>query len=94
VRRQTRETAELYGLLDRGLLAPGMRADLNVIDFDRLSFGPPRMAHDLPADAPRLVQRATGYEATFLAGQQIVEHDEFTGILPGQLVRGPQPAPA
>jgi N-acyl-D-amino-acid deacylase len=94
VHRQTRQTAELYGLLDRGLLAPGMRADLNVIDFDRLSFGPPRMAHDLPADAPRLVQRATGYAATFLAGEQIVDADEFTGILPGQLVRGPQPAPA
>jgi N-acyl-D-amino-acid deacylase len=94
VHRQTRQTAELYGLLDRGLLAPGMRADLNVIDFDRLSFGPPRMAHDLPADAPRLVQRATGYVGTFLAGEQIVDGDEFTGILPGQLVRGPQPAPA
>jgi N-acyl-D-amino-acid deacylase len=94
VHRQTRQTAELYGLLDRGLLAPGMRADVNVIDFDRLSFGPPRMVHDLPADAPRLVQRATGYRATFVAGQQIVDDDEFTGVLPGQLVRGPQAAPA
>ena len=92
VHRQTRQTAELYGLGDRGLLAPGMRADVNVINYDRLSFGPPRMVHDLPADAPRLVQKATGYEATFVGGVQIVDGDEFTGALPGHLVRGPRPA--
>jgi len=92
VHRQTRQTAELYGLLDRGLVAPGMRADLNVIDFDSLSFGLPRMAFDLPAGGRRLVQRARGYDATFVAGVQTVDHDEFTGALPGQLVRGPQHA--
>ena len=90
VHRQTRQTAELYGLGDRGLLAPGMRADLNIIDFDDLSFGLPRMAFDLPAKGRRLVQRAKGYVATFVAGVQTVADDEFTGELPGQLLRGPR----
>lgn len=94
VHRQTRQTAELYGLLDRGLVVPGMRADLNLVDYERLGFGPPRMVNDLPADAPRLVQRASGYVATFVAGVQTVAHDEFTGALPGRLVRGPQSVPA
>jgi len=90
VHRQTRQTAELYGLRDRGLIAPGLRADLNVIDYDRLTFGPPRMAYDLPADARRLVQKADGYVATFVNGIQTVDHDAFTGELPGRLVRGPR----
>ena len=90
VRRQTSETAALYGLGDRGAVVPGLRADLNVIDYDHLSFGPARMAHDLPAGARRLVQKANGYDATFVAGVQIVDHDEFTGELPGQLIRGPR----
>jgi N-acyl-D-aspartate/D-glutamate deacylase len=93
VRRQTQQTAALYGLRDRGLVAPGMRADLNLIDFDALSFGLPRMAFDLPAGGRRLVQRAKGYDATFVAGVQTVDHDEFTGELPGRLIRGPQPGP-
>jgi len=92
VHRQTRQTAELFGLHDRGLIAPGMRADLNVIDFDTLSFGLPRMAFDLPAGGRRLVQRASGYAATFVAGVQTVADDEFTGELPGRLIRGPQTA--
>jgi N-acyl-D-amino-acid deacylase len=91
VHRQTRQTAELYGLSDRGTVRPGQRADLNVIDFDALSFGLPRMAFDLPAGGRRLVQRAAGYAATFVAGVQTVADDEFTGELPGRLVRGPQP---
>jgi N-acyl-D-aspartate/D-glutamate deacylase len=90
VHRQTRQTAELYGLRDRGLVAPGLRADLNVIDYDRLTFGPPRMAYDLPAGARRLVQKADGYVATFVNGVQTVDHDCFTGELPGRLVRGPR----
>ena len=90
VHRQTRQTAELYGLTDRGLVAPGHRADLNVIDLDGLTFGPPRMAFDLPANGRRLVQRASGYRATFVAGARTVADDEFTGELPGRLVRGPQ----
>ena len=92
VHRQTRQTAELFGLRDRGLVAPGMRADLNVIDFDGLTFGLPRMAFDLPAGGRRLVQRAKGYAATFVAGEQTVADDELTGALPGRLVRGPQGA--
>jgi len=90
IRRQTSETAELYGLRDRGVVRPGLRADLNVIDYDRLTFGPPRMAHDLPGGARRLVQKADGYDATFVGGVQTVDHDEFTGELPGRLVRGPR----
>lgn len=90
VHRQTRQTAELYGLRDRGVVAPGHRADLNLIDYDRLTFGPPRMASDLPGGARRLVQRAEGYVATFVNGIQTVDHDEFTGELPGRLVRGPR----
>jgi N-acyl-D-amino-acid deacylase len=90
VHRQTQQTAALYGLHDRGRVAPGQRADLNVIDFDGLSFGLPRMAFDLPAGGRRLVQRAQGYAATFVAGVQTVEDDQFTGELPGRLIRGPQ----
>ncbi|NND76430.1 MAG: amidohydrolase family protein, partial [Ilumatobacter sp.] len=90
VHRQTRQTAELYGLGDRGLVTPGLRADLNLIDYDRLTFGPPRMAYDLPGGARRLVQKAHGYVATFVDGVQTVADDEFTGELPGRLIRGPR----
>ncbi len=90
VHRQTQQTAELYGLRDRGLVAPGMRADLNLIDYDALSFEMPRMAFDLPAGGRRLVQKARGYRATFMGGVQTVADDEFTGELPGRLIRGPQ----
>ena len=93
VHRQTRQTAQFYGLHDRGLVAPGMRADINLIDFDALGFDVPRMVHDLPAGGRRLVQRGRGYLATFVAGVQTVADDEFTGELPGRLVRGPQPDP-
>jgi N-acyl-D-amino-acid deacylase len=94
VRRQTRDTAEAFGLLDRGLLAPGLRADLNLIDLERLALCPPRLARDLPAGGRRLVQRARGYVATLCAGTVTIEHDEPTGELPGGLVRGPQTARA
>ncbi|MGA1051546.1 MAG: N-acyl-D-amino-acid deacylase family protein [Ilumatobacteraceae bacterium] len=90
VHLQTRQTAELYGLGDRGLLAPGLRADVNVIDYERLRFGKARMAWDLPGGAPRLVQKANGYRHTFCAGVETVTDDEFTGALPGRLVRGPR----
>ncbi|MFM8650428.1 MAG: N-acyl-D-amino-acid deacylase family protein [Actinomycetota bacterium] len=92
VHRQTRQTAEFYGLADRGLVAPGHRADINVIDYDGLGFDVPRMVFDLPADGRRLVQRGRGYAATFVRGVQTVSNDEFTGELPGRLVRGPQTA--
>ncbi len=88
VHRQTRQTAMLYGLEDRGLIAPGKRADINIIDFDALDFTMPYMAYDLPANGRRLVQQAHGYLATFVNGVQTVANDEFTGTLPGRLVRG------
>ena len=88
VQRQTRKTAEVYGLLDRGLIAPGMRADLNLIDFENLTFDMPTMAYDFPANGRRLVQHAKGYVGTFVNGVQTVANDEFTGELPGVLLRG------
>ena len=93
VHRQTRQTAQFYGLHDRGLLAPGFRADVNVIDYDRLDVPLPTIAWDLPTDAPRYVQRAEGYDYTLCAGQVTVEGDEFTGALPGELIRGPRRGP-
>jgi len=90
VHRQTRQTAELYGLSDRGLIAPGLRADLNLIDYDNLTFDLPKMAFDLPAAGRRLVQKAQGYKAVFVGGVQTIADDEFTGALPGQLIRGPR----
>jgi len=90
VHRQTRQTAEFYGLHDRGLISAGMRADINIIDYENLGFDMPRMVFDLPAHGRRLVQRARGYRATFVNGIQTVDNDEFTGELPGRLIRGPQ----
>jgi N-acyl-D-aspartate/D-glutamate deacylase len=90
VSRQTRATAEAVGLLDRGVIAPGMRADLNVIDIDRLGLDPPRLAYDLPAGGKRLLQRAHGYRHTIVAGVEVYRNGEPTGALPGRLVRGPQ----
>ena len=87
VRRQTSQTAELYGITDRGLVAPGMRADLNLIDYEQLGFDVPRMAYDLPAGGRRIVQKARGYVGTWVAGVQTVAHDEFTGATPGKLLR-------
>ena len=90
VQRQTRDTAAIYGLHDRGLLQPGYLADVNIIDFDRLRIPPPYVAFDLPAGGRRLVQTAEGYRATFKAGEAIMENGERTGALPGKLLRGPQ----
>ena len=90
IHRQTAQTAQLFGLHDRGVVAPGKRADLNIIDYENLGFDVPRMAFDLPANGRRLVQRGRGYIATFVAGEQTVDRDEFTGALPGRLIRGPQ----
>ena len=88
VQRQTRKTAELYGLTDRGLIAPGLRADLNLIDFEALTFDMPEMVYDFPANGRRLVQHAQGYVGTFVNGVQTVANDEFTGAMPGKLLRG------
>ena len=93
VRMQTRDTAEAVGLYDRGLIAPGYRADLNVIDYDALTLEAPGVAYDLPAGGRRLVQRAQGYVATILAGVVTYRDGEPTGALPGRLLRGSQAAP-
>jgi N-acyl-D-aspartate/D-glutamate deacylase len=92
VRRQTREPARFAGLLDRGVLAPGMKADINVIDFANLGLERPNMVVDLPAGGRRLMQKARGYVATVKAGQVTYRNGEATGALPGGLVRGPQAA--
>jgi N-acyl-D-aspartate/D-glutamate deacylase len=88
VKRLTADAAALYGLGDRGVLAPGMRADVNVIDFDRLGLRYPERVTDLPANAGRLVQRADGYVATLVAGETVVDDGELTDARPGALVRG------
>jgi N-acyl-D-aspartate/D-glutamate deacylase len=93
VKSLTRDTARVIGLDDRGLVAPGYRADLNVIDFDRLTLGMPKVVHDLPAGGRRILQRATGYDATIVNGAVICREGVETGARPGRLVRGPQPAP-
>src|SRR6187455_315834 len=87
VRMQTSETADFFGFRDRGRLRPGLRADLNLIDFDRLELHQPEIVHDLPAGGRRLVQRVDGYRATLVAGTPIFEHGEETGARPGRLVR-------
>jgi N-acyl-D-amino-acid deacylase len=88
VQRLTGDAAALYGLADRGVLEPGRRADLNLIELDRLALHRPEQVNDLPAGAGRLVQRADGYIATIVAGEAILESGEATGALPGRLVRG------
>lgn len=90
VRRQTGDTAALYGLGDRGRIAPGLLADLNVIDHDALRLGAPRVAHDLPAGGRRLLQDVGGYLATVKSGVPTRTHGERTGATPGRLVRGPR----
>jgi N-acyl-D-aspartate/D-glutamate deacylase len=90
VKRQTLDTARVYGLHDRGLLQPGYKADINIIDPQALRLHGPEMAYDLPAGGRRLVQRADGYVATLVDGMPIFEHGQATGALPGKLLRGPQ----
>jgi N-acyl-D-aspartate/D-glutamate deacylase len=87
VKRQTSETADFFGFSDRGRLAPGLRADVNLIDFDRLRLYQPELVHDMPAGGRRFVQRVEGYEATLVAGTPIFERGEHTGAMPGRLVR-------
>jgi len=87
VRKQTRDSAFAYGLRDRGVLAEGYKADINVIDFDRLRVLQPEVVYDLPAGGKRLVQRAQGYRHIFVSGKETVRDDEHTGELPGKLLR-------
>lgn len=88
VRKQTMDTARLYGLTDRGVVAEGMKADVNVIDFDALRLRVPRMAHDLPAGGGRLLQDADGYAATVVSGVVTRRDGADTGARPGRLLRG------
>ncbi|MFM8304936.1 MAG: N-acyl-D-amino-acid deacylase family protein [Actinomycetota bacterium] len=88
IRKMTSDTAALYGLHDRGVIAPGKKGDVNVIDLPNLTLRRPAMAYDLPAGAPRLLQRAEGYTATVVSGQVVMRNGVETGARPGALVRG------
>ena len=93
VKRITRDSAHAIGLRDRGVVAPGFKADLNVIDYDRLRVRAPEVVYDLPAGGRRLIQRADGYEVTIVSGVPVNRNGEATGALPGRLVRGARTAP-
>ena len=90
VHKQTQATAWAAGLRDRGVIAPGYKADLNVIDYDALCLTVPEVRYDLPAGGRRIIQRARGYVHTFVSGVETLAGDEHTGALPGRLVRGSQ----
>jgi N-acyl-D-aspartate/D-glutamate deacylase len=90
VRRLTSDTAQAAGLHDRGVLKVGKKADINIIDWDRLGAGAPYVVNDLPAGGRRLLQKVHGYEATIVSGKITFREGEATGTLPGRLVRGPQ----
>ncbi len=93
VRRLTDVPARMIGLGDRGRLAPGYKADINVIDLDRLHVAAPHSVHNLPGGGRRLEQKAEGYRATIVTGEVTYRDGAFTGALPGRLVRGARPLP-
>jgi N-acyl-D-amino-acid deacylase len=93
VHRLTGDPANFYGLGDRGVLAPGRRADINLVDLDRLALHYPERVEDLPGGAGRLIQRADGYVETLVLGQEVVTEGELTDARPGGLVRGHRPTP-
>jgi N-acyl-D-aspartate/D-glutamate deacylase len=88
IKAQCRDTAAALGLFDRGLVKPGYKADLNVIDYDRLTLHRPSVAYDLPTGGRRLVQHADGYEETIVSGQVVYREGQPTSALPGKLIRG------
>jgi N-acyl-D-aspartate/D-glutamate deacylase len=90
VHKMTQDTALVYGMADRGVVAPGYRADLNVIDYENLGLEDPQMVYDLPAGGKRIIQRSHGYIATLCRGDVTYEHGEHTGAMPGRLIRGGQ----
>ena len=90
---QTKKTAELVGLYDRGVLAPGMKADVNVIDFDNLTMDRPEIVYDLPAGGKRFIQKTRGYTASIVSGVVAFREGEPTGALNGKLIRGAQARP-
>jgi N-acyl-D-aspartate/D-glutamate deacylase len=93
IKAQCRDTAAAVGLHDRGLLKPGYKADINVIDYDRLTLRAPTVAYDLPSGGRRLLQKADGYTATIVSGTVVYARGEPTGDMPGRLIRGGQSAP-
>ena len=90
IKRITNDNAQAIGLNDRGQLKPGFKADINVIDYDRLALGYPQVAYDLPSGGRRLIQKSDGFEATIVSGVPVYRNGESTGRYPGRLVRGPQ----
>ena len=94
IKRQCADTAKVYGLDDRGILAPGYLADINVIELDKIGMSRPWVATDLPAGGKRLLQSATGYKATFKSGVMTFDNGQHSGATPGGLIRGPQASPA
>ena len=88
VHKLTKANADLFGFADRGLLAPGLRADINLFDLERLHAAAPRTTYDLPADMPRLSQRVEGYVATLVRGEVVQEGGVLTGARPGRVLRG------
>jgi N-acyl-D-aspartate/D-glutamate deacylase len=93
VRRLTADNAAAIGLNDRGVIAPGRKADLNLIDYDRLRLCPPQVVYDLPAGGRRLMQRAEGYVATIVSGEITLRDGTPTGALPGRLLRSARHSP-
>jgi N-acyl-D-aspartate/D-glutamate deacylase len=90
VKKMTSDTAELYGLRDRGRLVEGYKADLNVIDYDGLKLDLPYLVSDLPGNSKRLIQKAEGYRYTIVSGEVTFRDGEETGARPGAVIRGPQ----
>lgn len=90
VRKLTQETARMYGLNDRGIIARGMRADMNLVDYDAVRLRQPEMVYDLPGGGKRLIQKAEGYRYTFCHGEVTYENGQHTGAMPGRLLRGAQ----
>jgi len=93
VRAQSYDTAMAVGLRDRGLIAAGYKADINVIDYDRLRLRAPEVVYDLPSGGRRLIQKSEGYRSTIVSGVVTIRNDQPTGNLPGRLIRGAMPAP-
>jgi N-acyl-D-aspartate/D-glutamate deacylase len=94
VRKQTKETAETFGLMDRGQIKEGYMADINIIDHENLCVYKPEMVHDLPTGSRRIIQKAGGYIATIKSGVATFKNDEPTGELPGTVLRGERTAEA
>jgi N-acyl-D-amino-acid deacylase len=94
VKTLTSDTAQTIGLNDRGRIAAGYKADLNLIDFDRLTLRPPHVVYDLPNGGRRVAQKAEGYVATIVGGTEVYRDGQPTGALPGRLVRGQRADPA